>query len=257
MRLHINIDHVATVRQARRTDEPDPVRAAVLAELGGADGITVHLREDRRHVQDRDVRLLMQTVRTGVNLELAAASNVLAIACELKPMTATLVPEQREEITTEGGLALRDAGARARVEAAVEQLQAAGIRVSLFIDPEHGDIDTAAGMGADAIELHTGEYAEAFKRRHGRDAVAHVGAQRERIARAARHAADRSLAVHAGHGLTYENVVPIAAVLEIEELNIGHSIVSRALFTGMERAVREMADLVRGARAGITAEGAG
>ncbi len=257
MRLHVNIDHVATVRQARRTDEPDPVRAAVLAELGGADGITVHLREDRRHVQDRDVRLLMQTVRTGVNLELAAASDVLAIACELKPMTATLVPERREEITTEGGLALRDAGARARIETAVEQLQAAGIRVSLFIDPDPNDIDMAADMGVDAIELHTGEYAEAFRERHGRDSAQHVGAQRERLARAARHAARRSLAVHAGHGLTYENVLPIAAVPEIEELNIGHSIVSRALFTGMERAVREMAMLVREARSGTIAEGAG
>jgi pyridoxine 5-phosphate synthase len=234
MRLHINIDHVATVRQARRTDEPDPVRAAVLAELGGADGITVHLREDRRHVQDRDVRLLMQTVRTGVNLELAAASDVVAIACELRPMAATLVPERREEVTTEGGLALRDADARRRIEMAVRQLHDAGVRVSLFIDPDVHDIDASADMGVDAIELHTGEYAEAFKLRHGRD-----------DGRGA-----RSLAVHAGHGLTYENVAAVAAVKEIEELNIGHSVVSRAFFTGMERAVRDMARIVRAAHLG-------
>ena len=255
MRLHINIDHVATVRQARRTDEPDPVRAAVLAELGGADGITVHLREDRRHIQDRDVRLLMQTVRTGINLELAAAGDVLAITCELKPMAATLVPEKREEITTEGGLALRDAGTRRRIEQAVQQLHDAGIRVALFIDPDLQDVDASADMGADAIELHTGEYAEAYKRRHGRDDARLVREQLERLARAAEHGAARSLAVHAGHGLTYENVSPVAAVPDIEELNIGHSVMSRALFTGMERAVRDMAEIVRVARLRAMAEG--
>src|SRR5688500_12270146 len=163
MRLHINVDHVATIRQARRTDEPDPVRAAVLAELGGADGITVHLREDRRHIQDRDVRVLMQTVRTGVNLELAAASDVLDIGCELHPMAITLVPERREEITTEGGLALQAGNARDRVASAVDRLLREGIRTSLFIAPDEAAIDTAAELGVDAIELHTGEFAEAYK----------------------------------------------------------------------------------------------
>lgn len=244
MRLHINIDHVATVRQARRTDEPDPVRAAVLAELGGADGITVHLREDRRHIQDRDVRLLMETVRTGVNLELAAASDVVAIACELRPMTATLVPERREEITTEGGLALADQGAHARIENAVRALHDAGVRVSLFIAPHGADIDVSADLGVDAIELHTGEYAHAFARRHGRDDARHLTEQLERLVEAAAHAHGRSLAVHAGHGLTYENVRAVAAVPHVEELNIGHSVVSRALFVGMERAVHEMKALL-------------
>jgi pyridoxine 5-phosphate synthase len=246
MRLHINVDHVATVRQARRTDEPDPVRAAVLAELGGADGITVHLREDRRHIQDRDVRLLMQTVRTGVNLELAASSDVLAIACELRPMEATLVPERREEITTEGGLALGDADVRRSVEAAVTQLRDAGIRTSLFIAPDLDTVDVAAAIGADAVELHTGEYAEAWRAvAAGR---AHVQRELTRLRRAAAHGRMRRLDVHAGHGLTYENVAHIAAMAEIEELNIGHSVISRAVFTGLERAVREMKDAMREAR---------
>src|SRR5688572_30364454 len=163
MRLHINVDHVATIRQARRTDEPDPVRAAVLAELGGADGITVHLREDRRHIQDRDVRVLMATVRTGVNLELATGSDVLALALELHPMTVTVVPERREEITTEGGLGLADAAQRDRVAQAVTQLRDAGIRTSLFIDPDPPTIRHSADLGVNAVEFHTGEFAEAWK----------------------------------------------------------------------------------------------
>jgi pyridoxine 5-phosphate synthase len=248
MRLHINVDHVATVRQARRTDEPDPVRAAVLAELGGADGITVHLREDRRHIQDRDVHLLMETVRTGVNLELAASSDVLAIACELRPMEATLVPERREEITTEGGLALAHADVRAGVAAAVSKLRAAGIRTSLFIAPDLATVDAAADIGVDAIELHTGEYAEAWKRVHTAAGRAELQHELTRLRRAAAHARMRRLDVHAGHGLTYENVAHVAAVRDIEELNIGHSIVSRAVFTGMESAVREMKDAMREAR---------
>src|SRR5687767_5689800 len=210
MRLYVNIDHVATVRQARRTDEPDPVRAAVLAELGGADGITVHLREDRRHIQDRDVRLLMQTVRTGVNLELAASSDVVDIACELHPMAATLVPERREEITTEGGLALLHETVRADTAAAVKRLHAEGIRSSLFIAPDVGVIDASADLGVDAIELHTGEFAEAWKKLHaagGRDAVTR---ELDRLHDAAAHARARGLAVHAGHGLTYENVGGVA-----------------------------------------------
>jgi pyridoxine 5-phosphate synthase len=240
MRLYVNIDHVATVRQARRTDEPDPVRAAVLAELGGADGITAHLREDRRHILDRDVRLLMATVRTGVNLELAASSEILDLACELRPMQATLVPEKREEITTEGGLALAEKSQREGTKAALARLMGAGVRTALFIDPEEDAIRTAVDLGADAVELHTGEYANA----RPADRVGQI----ERINRAASLARKLSIDVHAGHGLTYENVHPVAAIPEIEELNIGHSVVSRAVFTGLEAAVREMADIVRRAR---------
>ena len=240
MRVFVNIDHVATVRQARRTDEPDPVRAAVLAELGGADGITVHLREDRRHIQDRDVRLLMETARTGVNLELAAASEILDLACELRPMQVTLVPEKREEITTEGGLDL-GAGAHKGLANALSRLADAGVRTSLFIDPDEVAIRASLDLGADAVEIHTGEYANASKG----DARA---AQLVRLESAASLAAGLGLSVHAGHGLTYENVAPVAAIPELEELNIGHSIVSRAVFTGMERAVRDMVELVRLAR---------
>ena len=239
MRLYVNIDHVATVRQARLTDEPDPVRLAVLAELGGADGITVHLREDRRHIQDRDVELLLQTSRTGVNLELAVVSDVLELAVAWRPMQATLVPERREEITTEGGLSLT-AESRAATAAALERLRHAGIRTSLFIDPEAETIRTCADLGVDAIELHTGEYANTR------------GAEREeqlgRLRRGAALGASLGLAVHAGHGLTYQNVMPVAAIAEIEELNIGHSIVSHSLFVGLDRAVREMADIIRRAR---------
>ena len=248
MRLHINVDHVATVRQARRTDEPDPVRAAVLAELAGADGITVHLREDRRHIQDRDVRLLMQTVRTGVNLELAVASDVLQIARELKPMTATLVPEKRAEITTEGGLSLSDEEHCAGIGRALRELHEAGIRVSLFIDPEPATIRAAAELGVEAIELHTGEYGEAWRQRHGREGARQVSAQLERVRAGAALGRSLGLAVHAGHGLTYENVAHIAAIQEIEELNIGHSVVSRAILIGMEPAVRAMKDIIMQAR---------
>lgn len=244
MRLHINIDHVATVRQARRTDEPDPVRAAVLAELGGADGITVHLREDRRHIQDRDVRLLMETARTGVNLELAVADEILALALELRPMAATLVPERREEITTEGGLALQDAGARERIREALDRLRDAGIKTSLFIDPDDAVIAAAADLGTEAVELHTGSYANAWS------AGQVPGSELERLRRGAEGAAALGLRVHAGHGLTYENVAPIAALPVIEELNIGHSVVSRAVLVGMERAVGEMKDILRQARHG-------
>lgn len=237
MRLYINIDHVATVRQARRTDEPDPVRAAVLAELGGAHGITVHLREDRRHIQDRDVRLLMETVRTGVNLELAASSEILEVACELKPLQATLVPEKRQEITTEGGLNLGDEEARGPLKEALDRLREAGVRTSLFIDPLEDALEVSKELGADAVELHTGEYANAVGEARGRE----LG----RLVDRARQGRAMGLSVHAGHGLTYENVLPVAAVREIEELNIGHSVVSRAVFVGLERAVREMGDLLR------------
>ena len=245
MRFYVNIDHVATVREARRTDEPGPVRAAVLVELAGAHGITVHLREDRRHVNDRDVRLLMETARTGINLELAATADVLDIACELRPMQATLVPEKREEVTTEGGLALADDAARASTGAAIERLAAAGIRTALFVDPDEDVVRISADLGVDAVELHTGEYAYAWNRGAGE-------AQLTRLEQAAVLAESLGLAVHAGHGLTYENVTPVAAIEVIEEVNIGHSIISRAVFVGMERAVREMGDLIGDARSGVS-----
>jgi pyridoxine 5-phosphate synthase len=254
MRLHVNVDHIATVRQARRTDEPDPVRAAVLAELGGADGITVHLREDRRHIQDRDVRLLMQTVRTGVNLELAAASDVVDIACELRPMAATLVPERREEVTTEGGLALGNGSVQGDVGTAVKRLHEHGIRCALFIGPDAAVIDVAASLGVEAVELHTGEFAEAWTRRHAVGGMDAVNAEVARLRDAAAHARSLGLAVHAGHGLTYENVARVAALQGIEELNIGHSVVSRAVLVGMERAVREMRNIMREARSGLNGD---
>ena len=239
MRLYVNIDHAATVRQARRTDEPDPVRLAVLVEQAGGDGITVHLREDRRHIQDRDVELLVATVRSVVNLELAAAGEILAVAERLRPHQATLVPERREEITTEGGLDCV-AGA-ARVRDAVGRLRAAGIRTSLFVSPDQRTVEAAAALGPDAVELHTGRYAGSW--RTGAAAVQELEA-------AARRAKELGLAVHAGHGLTYENVGPVAALRDIEELNIGHSIISRAVFVGIERAVREMRERIDRARGG-------
>ncbi len=240
MRLYINLDHVATIREARRTDEPDPVRAAVLAELGGAQAVTVHLREDRRHIKDRDVLLLLQTVRTGVNLEVAVDEEALRFALDHPPLQVTLVPERREEITTEGGLDLTGEKRQRRVADGLAQLSQAGIRASLFIDPVEATIRASAELGADAIELHTGEYANA-----GRAARA---AQLERLSQAAVLGRELGLAVHAGHGLTYENVGPVAAIQEIEELNIGHSVVSRSIFKGMEQAVREMLQVISNAR---------
>jgi pyridoxine 5-phosphate synthase len=235
-RLYINIDHVATVRQARRTDEPDPAQAAVLCEAAGADGITVHLREDRRHIQDHDVERLAEQVQV-LNLELATSEDVVALACRLRPYQATLVPEKREEITTEGGLDLGRPNPRLRET--IRRLEQAGCRVSLFIDPEPAVLDAAKDLGVPAVELHTGRYAHTW--RAGDAAL-------DELRRAARHAADMGLFVHAGHGLTYLNVVPVARIPEIEELNIGHSIVSRALMIGMHAAVAEMRHLVKGAR---------
>lgn len=240
MRFYVNIDHVATVREARKTDEPDPVRAAVLVEMAGADGITIHLREDRRHINDRDVRLLHQTSRTGINLELATNAEILDLACELKPMQATLVPEHREEVTTEGGLML-DAASRGVLQEALDRLREAGVRTSLFIDPEPEALAASKEMGADAVELHTGEYANA-------KTPADQSRQLERLRDSARVGRELGLGVHAGHGLTYENVRRVAAIQDIEELNIGHSVVSRAVFVGLESAVREMAALIRRAR---------
>lgn len=245
MRLYINVDHVATVREARKTDEPDPVRAAVLAELGGAHGITVHLREDRRHVQERDVELLLATVRTLVNLELAAEDQVLSLAEQWRPFQATLVPESREEVTTEGGLELAGA-AGDRIRGALERLQGAGIRSSLFIDPELDGVRRAAEWGAEAVELHTGEYANAGSRPARQR-------QLERLRAAATLGEDLGISVHMGHGLTYENVSPVAAIPECEEISVGHSVVSRAVLVGMERAVREMREIVRRARDGTGA----
>ncbi|NNM32663.1 MAG: pyridoxine 5'-phosphate synthase [Gemmatimonadetes bacterium] len=239
MRLYVNIDHVATVRQARGTDEPDPVRAAVLAELGGADGITVHLREDRRHIQDRDVRLLAETVRTGINFELANAPEVVSLAAEVAPMQATLVPEKREEVTTEGGLDLNSEAVRAATAESMRRLMEAGVRCSLFIDPTPESLRVSADLGAHAVELHTGEYANA--------AGDERGLELGRLKKAVDEGRSLGLAVHAGHGLTYENVVPLAAIPGIEEVNIGHSIVARAVLVGLERAVREMKDIVDGA----------
>lgn len=239
LRLCVNIDHVATIRQARGTDEPDPVRAAVLAELAGAHGITVHLREDRRHIQDRDVELLLATVRTFVNLELAAADSVLDLAVAWRPAHVTLVPEKREEVTTEGGLdVLQDPG---RLKTAIDRLREAGARVSLFVDPDPAAIDGSAELGADAVELHTGEYANAAD-------AAEADRELVRLREAAIWARAAGLGLHAGHGLTYENVVPVAAIPECEELNIGHSLVSRAVLVGMERAVRDMKALMERAR---------
>ena len=241
MRFYLNIDHVATVRQARRTDEPDPVRAAVLAELAGVDGITVHLREDRRHIQDRDLRLLMQIVRTGVNLELAIASDILELAHELRPMQVTLVPENREEVTTEGGLDLSRDSKRAEIGEAIRSLGESGIRTVLFVDPDEESIRCSAELGSDAVELHTGEYANSWRAKPEKEQI-------ERLGRAATLARELALAVHAGHGLTYENVSQVAQIREIEELNIGHSVIARAVLVGMENAVREMSEILRRAR---------
>lgn len=232
--LGVNIDHVATVRQARRTTEPDPVWAATLAQLGGADGITLHLREDRRHIQDRDLRVLRETVTVKLNLELAASPDIVAIACQTRPDQATLVPEKREEVTTEGGLDLF--ANPKRVADAIAALRGAGIEISLFIDPDLKQIDEAARLKAHAVELHTGEYAMTSGEQQA--------AELAKLAAAARHAKSRGLILHAGHGLTYRNVKPIAALEGISELNIGHSIVARALMVGFEQAVREMKKLV-------------
>ncbi len=247
MRLYINIDHVATVRQARRTDEPDPIRAAVLAELGGADGITVHLREDRRHIQDRDVELLRETIRTPLNLEIATTDQMEEIARAIRPHQVTLVPERREEITTEGGLALAEV--EKEIAPIIERLAAAGIRTSLFIDPDTEAVRRAAELGTEAVELHTGEFANAAT-------PAKRSGQVERLRSAAALGRELGLAVHAGHGLTYENVTPVAAIADCEELNIGHSVVSRAVLVGLERAVREMQEIVRRARAQQSRRGA-
>lgn len=232
--LGVNIDHVATVRQARRTYEPDPVLAAGLAELAGADLITVHLREDRRHIQDRDLRVLRETVTTRLNLELACVDEILAIACEAKPHQATLVPERRDEVTTEGGLDVFSDPERIR--RAVDRLRQAGIEVSLFIDPEPRQIEASHRIGVNMVELHTGSYALA----RGRSAAAELA----RLVNAGELAVRMGMVLHAGHGLNYNNVGPVAAIDHIDELNIGHSIVARAVMVGLTQAVSEMKRLI-------------
>jgi len=234
MELGVNIDHVATLRQARRTYEPDPVWAAVQAELAGADGITVHLREDRRHINDRDVRTLRQTVQCKLNLEMSLADEIVAIACACRPNQATLVPERRQEVTTEGGLDL--SGEPDRVAAAVQKLRSAGIFVSAFIDPEEKQIELARQQGFDAVEMHTGEYA---------NATGNAAAQQlQRLQHAGAMVTQRGMRLHAGHGLNYRNVTPVARIPDMAELNIGHAIISRAIFTGIQEAVREMKRLL-------------
>jgi len=235
IRLGVNIDHVATVRQARRANEPDPVAAALLAMLGGADGITVHLREDRRHIQDRDVRLLRPIVTRRLNLELAATDEIVTIACEIKPDEATLVPERRQEVTTEGGLdvlANQDA-----VGKAIERLKAANIEMSVFVDPDAIQIERARSLGAVAVEIQTASYSEA---RTAEDRAR----QLRTLEDAAICSKEQGLHLHMGHGLTYANIQPICKIIGLEELNIGHSIISRAVLVGMERAVREMKEAI-------------
>lgn len=233
--LGVNIDHVATVRQARRTYEPDPVWAAALAEMGGADGITIHLREDRRHISDRDLYILRDTVTVKLNLEMACEPEIVAIACQAKPDQATLVPEKREEVTTEGGLDI--VGQRDRVARAVEQLRQAGVSVSLFLDPDPRQIEEAARLQVDAVELHTGQYA-----------LAAGGAAQEKelemLKKVGALVLQAGLTLHAGHGLTYRNVRPVASIEGMHELNIGHSIIARAIMVGLKEAVSEMKRLV-------------
>jgi pyridoxine 5-phosphate synthase len=236
--LGVNIDHIAHVRQARRTVEPDPVSYALLAELGGADGITVHLREDRRHIQDRDVELLRQTVRSRLNLEMAATAEMEAIALRIQPDMVTLVPEKREEVTTEGGLDV--AGQLASLSGLVERLQGAGIGVSLFVDAEPAQLLACQASGARWVELHTGTYAEA--------SWAQQPLELARLTEGSFLARSLGLRVNAGHGLTYQNVEPVAAIDGMEELNIGHTIVARALAVGLEEAVRQMKALVQNPR---------
>jgi pyridoxine 5-phosphate synthase len=238
IRLGINIDHVATVRQARRAAYPDPVHAALLAEQAGADSITVHLREDRRHIQDRDVRSLRSLLQTRMNLEMALTEEMLGIACELCPADCCLVPEQRAEITTEGGLDV--VSQVPRLQQAAQRLASAGVRLSLFIDPDPRQIEAAARVGAPAIELHTGAYADS--------SGAAQAAELSKLLASAQLGARLGLSVHAGHGLHYHNVQPVAAIREIVELNIGHAIVARAIFVGLQSAVRDMKALMTAAR---------
>ncbi len=237
--LGINIDHIATLRNARGTKYPDPVHAAEIAERAGADGITIHLREDRRHIVDRDVRILKETLQTRMNLEMAVTEEMIAIALKTKPEFVCLVPEKREELTTEGGLDVK--GQLEKVKAATQKLTEAGIKVSLFIDADREQIDAAKACGAPFIELHTGHYADAETEEDQQDEL-------KKIAAGASYAADQGITVNAGHGLTYHNVAAIAALPEIYELNIGHAIIGRAVFDGLSKAVSDMKAVMEAAR---------
>lgn len=241
LRLGVNVDHVATLRQARGTVYPDPLAAALAAEDGGADSITVHLREDRRHIQERDVRAIRHAMTTHLNLEMAVTDEMLELACDVRPADCCLVPERRAELTTEGGLDV--AGQPGKIEAACARLAEGGIRVSLFVDPKPLQLEAAAACGAPVVELHTGAYADAANEEQAR-------AELERVREAADHARALGLVVHAGHGLNYDNVQPIARLGPIVELNIGHAIVARAVFDGLAAAVREMKRLMTEARRG-------
>ena len=235
-RLGVNVDHVATIRQARGSSEPDPVTAAALAELAGAEGITVHLREDRRHIQDRDLMVLKRTVQTRLNLEMAATEEMTAIALKVVPDCVTLVPEKRQELTTEGGLDVL--GNFAALGPGIERLRQGGIPVSLFVDPDPAQIEASARLGADAIEIHTGCYCSVRDREQAQELA--------KIATAIRVGSEQGLHVHAGHGLNYVNIRPVVLLGGIEEYNIGHSIITRAVMVGLDRAVREMVALLQG-----------
>lgn len=245
IQLGVNIDHVATIRQARRGDEPDPVRAAHEAELGGADGITVHLREDRRHIQDRDVELLRRLVKVKLNLEMAATDEMIEIACRLVPHTAMLVPEGRHEVTTEGGLDV--AGLTRALASRVARLKDAGLIVSAFIDAEEAQVRAASALGFDVCEIHTGPFAAAFARCGGDFRRADLAAERARIGRCGELIKTLGMRFNAGHALNYHNVGAIAALPGVEELHIGHAIVSRAIYVGLREAVRQMKNLMVGA----------
>lgn len=236
MRLCINVDHVATLRQARKELEPDPVVAAAICELAGVDGIVCHLREDRRHINDRDLRLLKETVKTKLDLEMAATEEMVKIACSIKPDLITLVPEKREEITTEGGLNINSA--KDRISDAIDAVKNAGIKASVFIEPEAENVDLALEVGADLIEIHTGRFANIKDEEE-------IILELERIRRTALLAKELGLGVNSGHGLNYLNIVPIANIPEIDEVSIGHSILARAVFVGLDRAVKEMLEIIR------------
>lgn len=240
--LGVNIDHIATLRQARGTHYPDPVFAAAIAEQAGADGITIHLREDRRHIIDRDVKVLAQTIKTRMNLEMAVTDEMLAIACKIKPYYVCLVPEKRQELTTEGGLDV--VGQQQKIVDAVKQLANSGIQISLFIDADKTQIDAAVTVGAPVIELHTGCYADAKNK-------AEADKELQRITEMAKYAHSKGLVVNAGHGLHYHNVKAIAAIPELYELNIGHAIIARAAFDGLANAVKDMKELMQQGRSGI------
>lgn len=239
MRLCINIDHIATLRQARKELEPDPVIAAGICELAGADGIVCHLREDRRHINDRDLKLLKEVVKTKLDLEMAATDEMVKIACEIKPEMITLVPEKREEITTEGGLNI--ASAKDRISNAIDTVKNAGIKASVFIEPEPENVDMALETGADMIEIHTGKYANVKE-------LKEVVFEAEKIRQTARMAKELGMGVNAGHGLNYFNIIPIANMENIDEVSIGHSIISRAVFSGLQKAVEDMLTIIRRAR---------